>query len=308
MNRPSVVRLMGFFFALSACGHEGPAPSARNVALGGETIARVGDTVIGRRSVEAVASARKLPPTAALDALVDDALFAKWALSEKADRRPDVAWTLRSATARFVIDAVRRDAVARGPATDDEIRELSKDAWRDVDVPESFVVVHAIALRGKEKDAAHVEKIRLVAESLRRAVGSARSAEEFRRLASAVPHDGVKVRVEDLPAMLADGRVLSNEGTMDATFASAAAALRAPGAISDIVETKFGWHVIFLVEKVPAKVMPLEERRSFFHDSVVNYRAKRAIDGLVENARKRTVVEIAPDSDAAMAKPFARPE
>lgn len=58
-----------------------------------------------------------------------------------------------------------------------------------------------------------------------------------------------------------DGKLRVQRGTMVGEFEEAAFALTEPGSISPVVKTIYGWHVIRLLERVPAQVRPYEAVR-----------------------------------------------
>ena len=120
----------------------------------------------------------------------------------------------------------------------------------------------------------------------------------------AVPHDGVEARVERLPGFAHDGRIVEGGGAMDTTFAAAAHQLTESSPTSSVVETSFGWHVIRLGARLPAHVVPLEERRELFDEETRAVRAKRAFDGLMATLRARRTVEVQPEAETWMAEAF----
>ena len=285
-------------FALS-CSHQ-QAPPVQHVTIGANTVARVGTSGIASTLVLGVARAQHLDADAALDALVRDALLAEGARAKKLDLEPAKARDIVAVRAKLVSDRIAADAKKIGPCSDAEVGELSKIHAREVDAPEEARVIHAIAMRPKKADDSQIARAKAVADALEQAVVGATSDDDFEARAKAVPHDGVDVRVERLPAFAADGSTESG-GSMDTTFASAAFALASPGAISPVVETSFGWHVIRLDERIPAKRVGYEERREMFSEECVTRRARAAYSSLIAAKRAATRVEIARDAEEAMA-------
>jgi len=154
------------------------------------------------------------------------------------------------------------------------------------------------------KDPEKKKRMRAVADDLRAAVLGAKDVDDFIARAKSVDARGLEIRAEKLPVFVADGRVLEG-GELDKTFAAAAFALK-PGETSAIVETPFGLHVIRMLDRLPAKQVPLEERRAMFADEVTTMRAHEAYVALLADAKRRAPVVIDPAADALMMR--AHPE
>jgi peptidyl-prolyl cis-trans isomerase D len=126
--------------------------------------------------------------------------------------------------------------------------------------PEQIRASH-ILLKTEGADAAEVRK---KAEDL---LARARGGADFAALATEFSQDeGSQPRGGDLDYF--------SRGRMVPEFEQAAFALE-PGAISDIVQTQFGLHVIMLTDKRPANVRPLDEVREQIAEQLKWERAQR---------------------------------
>lgn len=301
--RLTVVLFWGVLAAVggsAACRHA-PTPVRRETrTLPEGVVARVGPTDIAQQTVERIASAQQLSAGKALDKAVPDALFAL----EASLRLPSEvrAANERAALARALLETLERAAEDRGPASETEIQGITAERWVDFDRPVSVRVSHAVALRPKSGDP---NRARAVAEAIQQAVRGIREQEAFLRAARAVPAGDVQVRAERLPYLTPDGRGISTErdrprspaGGFDLEFSQAANQLRAPGDQSPIVETRFGYHVILLEDRLPERRVPERDRRQALFPEVLSRRADSLRRELVSELKATTPVEVRRDAD-----------
>jgi hypothetical protein len=284
----------------SACGQPPAPPLVQNAALGGAIVARVGDDAVPVSLVASVSEAQGLSPRQAADGLIDDAVLAQGAGARERDGSREVGWSLRAARARLVVDRVRAEAAAQGPPADAEVEELTARHWETFDLPEQAVVVHAVVLHPKKRTAEKDAQVKATYDHLVRAVDGAPDAAAFEQRARAVPHEpNVKLVVERLPPFVSDGRIVASKARNDMAFATAAFTLRQPGAQAR-VESAFGWHVIQLIERLPAHVVSLEERRAAFKEEALDLRAQKAYTALLARLRGAAPISISPAADGLM--------
>jgi peptidyl-prolyl cis-trans isomerase C len=294
---------LAFPFAVSCGDSHGPGATqqAEQAALGGEVAARVGGAggggeVIPLSLVQRVAIDQRVTPQEALRRLVDDAIAANAARERGLDRATPTSWLLAAARARVTVEKHTADSRAAGPPTDDEIRTLSEKHWREVDRPPAVRVVHAVAQASGDAST----RARAVAEDILEAVRSARDEAEFQAKAKAVPHPAdINVVVQPLPAIIEDGRSIEASDVFDATFAKAAFSLSSPGE-TRVIETKFGWHVMRLVERIPEQRMDHDARRIAFGDAAYAERARATTDARLAALRAAHPIVISPSAEQLM--------
>lgn len=327
-----VALLLALSSAALSCDRATEAPTVRALPPG--VVARVGSIdPAGDKSaarfvdvtadrVARIAAAQRVSISEARDIAVHDALLAQGAIARGLDRAPGFDRDVARVLARAMLHRLLADA-RRAPPTDAELQAAASRRWLDVDRPEGSRVVHAVVRFDAAKDDdAKKAAARALAESIHAAVApiaeraasmplvegaplpSARQipAEDpdplsgaFRKAASAVPAGSLEVVVEPLPTVASDGRVLGpgNEA-LDPTFSRAAAAIPARGGLAPVTLTSFGFHVILLLERTPARVLTGDDRAARLFSDIVNERARAAEKKLLATLRPQG----APSPDA----------
>jgi peptidyl-prolyl cis-trans isomerase C len=111
-----------------------------------------------------------------------------------------------------------------------------------------------------------------------------RKGESFSALALEYSEDPSKARGGDLGYL--------DRNQMITAFANAAFALQ-PGQVSDIVETRFGYHLIKVVDRIPSSRMAYRNARGKIERTLRRNKEKAATARYLAELRKKAVIEVA---------------
>lgn len=292
------------WLALAACS-EASQPPATTSALPDGVVARVGAELIDARTVGRIVESQHVAPREALSAAIFDALLASEA---QAVAPPGAATSIaRAATARSLLEQLAREAGRSGPPSEAELAEIIRERWLELDRPDAARTSHVLVLNDQPEKAAAARQL---AEQIAVAVKATSTAEEFMRVALEVPHEGFELKAEALRPVTADGRTFErrgasfvSRGTFDADFARAANQLSAPGQLSPVIQSRFGFHIIRLEERIAGASIPRADQAAQLQAEVMSRRAGRARRELVEKLRKGAEVRIDRAHDELTAKP-----
>jgi hypothetical protein len=277
-----------------ACAKSTPQQTAAAV-LDDALVARVGAQAIVPQTVERIAAARGIAPRAALDLAVEDALLAERARSALPPYAPQ-SHLERLALTRSLMQTLVEESRSKGPPTEAELKDVIDAYWWELDRPELSRTIHAVVIVDDQTTPEQKERAPTLAEKIREVVQGATPA-DFQTRAEAVERAGLTVKVESLSPVARDGRMVDLDhpprrgdrtGMLDAQFAAAAAALGSVGQVSTVVHTQFGYHVIMLTERFPAKRAPQEQLDA----EAMDRRAKKASSDLLAELRKSSEIVI----------------
>jgi peptidyl-prolyl cis-trans isomerase C len=180
-------------------------------------------------------------------------LFARRALAQRAEsegllKDPAVAAALRIARDKVLSDAMLEKIDQIHAPSDAVLESMARDAYKAkperFQQPEQLKVRH-ILIAGKTQEAkAQAEK----------ALADIKAGADFAKLAKEISADKGSAEKGGELGAFAKGRMVPE-------FEAAAFELVKPGALSDVVETQFGYHVLQLQERIPAGTKQFAEVR-----------------------------------------------
>ena len=221
-------------------------------------------------------------PTAgeAVDALVNAELLAAEAIRRGWGKADEVEFERTKALAARLLRRLGEETTAEDVDLDEIKKSYSKQKKRFVHGP-LRKVIHAVVLTGKKGMAS--AEARSATQEIAVATAGVFDADGFEAEVKVLEkQNGWKVKVESLPPFE------RNDDRFVAAFVNAAYDIDGPGGISPAFETKFGWHVIMMLEDLPASDISFEEARGILAEEILpgvrQRRAAELIDRLVKEA------------------------
>ena len=221
-----------------------------------------------------------------LHKIVEEMVISEGARKEGLDRTP----AAKERTRLFVntlltTDVIKKEVLDKIEVTDADIRmyyELHSDEFRTPEMVRARHILIAVAENAPEKEKTEArEKAEDILQKLK-------SGGDFAKLAAEYSDDrGSRDRGGEI-GFFARGRT-------DPRFEKVAFSLK-PGEISDVVETKFGYHIIQTEEKKESSVRPLDEVRKVIKDKIYNDRRVSGINEYVENQLEKANVKFYPEA------------
>ena len=195
---------------------------------------------------------------------------------------------------------------AKKDISDDAVKEFYEEHIEDVTKPEGVTVAHILIQLDEEKEAADPEAADKEAKEKIDAIYDEllKDPAQFDKLAQEKSDCPSGKRDNGkLPSFDKDGMMLDGSGAMDQTFAAAAFGIEKAGQITKPVKTKFGYHIIKLIEKTPEEVTPLEKVKDKITEYLAAEKAQteltKMLDGEIEKSVK--IMDFAPAKEEAPA-------
>jgi peptidyl-prolyl cis-trans isomerase C len=177
-----------------------------------------------------------------------------------------------------ILEAEIGPRIAVRPADIETFYQQNLDRFKE---SETVHASHILVAIPEKADAAARQKLRTQAEDL---LAQVRAGADFAQLARSRSHDtSSAARGGDLGFFAM--------GQMDPAFAKAAFALK-PGETSPVVETPYGFHVIRVLERRPARTVPLAEVRSQVEQYLTSERRDELTVTFVEQLKAKGRVEM----------------
>lgn len=267
--------------------------------------ARVGSHEVLVPAVASVAAAQKVAPDAARGKLVQDTLFALGAQDRGLEDSSEVRLAKRALLARRLLERIRDEQAAK-PVTDEEVEQLTKLHWLDLDRPVARTSVHALVrldhVTDPDKKKAGLE----LASRMARELHGISDPKQFEQAAKSIPHDGFDVVVETLPPITEDGRMADltrrpPEGvatpTFDRGYVQGLFGIGGVGQVSAPVTSSYGSHVILLTGIQAEQRVAFEERRKLLTPEIRTSRARKEADALAASLRAGANVTVVRNTD-----------
>ncbi len=195
------------------------------------------------------------------------------ALKSGFDKRPDVQAAVEAAKDSALFDQYIKDVVAPNVVTNAEVRKYYDEHEAEFGLPESAKVRHIVITWNNKPKPDALEKVKTVATEIRSGAPSPRDAtpemkqillNRFAAAARRVSEDGSATSGGDL------GWV--TRGSLDRSFEDAAFALK-PMTMSGIVESQFGYHLIFVEDKKPPRTQSFDEAKADIREFLMTQHA-----------------------------------
>lgn len=179
-----------------------------------------------------------------------------------------------------VDEYLREQGVLEPEIPEERIREMYDADPQSFSTAETARVSHILIAVDRRAGAEEKQQARQKAEEIRKEI---LAGGDFAALAMA--HSDCKTASEggDLGYI--------KRGYMPAAFDEVAFSL-GEGTVSEVVETRFGYHVIKVVDRQPARPVPYEQMRSFLETYLQGEESKRKLAAHIAELRERSEIEI----------------
>jgi peptidyl-prolyl cis-trans isomerase C len=310
MNRLLVLLSLAAFAAPLVA--QQPAPPKNVALINGEALTadkfenlwnNLGFNV--RDSYEKSAGSLEKGKAAFLDNYVSKRLVIQEAIKSGFDKRPDVRTDMEAGSDSALFDRYARDVIAAPIVNESDIKKYYDEHKDEFAVPEKVKVRHIVvtaansgpAPKTKEQALARIKAV--AADLLTHNLELKNAAPDAAaRLQLIYFSDAARKYSEDASASSGGDLGWHAKGELDPQFEDAAWNMH-PGTMSGIVETQFGYHLIFVEDRKPAGTQPYEEVRSSVREFLLGQKATEimtAVKRLTNELRMTSKVTLFPEN------------
>jgi peptidyl-prolyl cis-trans isomerase C len=195
-------------------------------------------------------------------------------------RNTTVAQLKADAKIDMAINKMMEAEVTAVAATDADVQDFYAKNPDKFKQGESVRATHILIKADEKADEPTKKAARAKIDGLLKRV---KAGEDFGALAKEHSEDGSSAQGGDLGFF--------PRGQMVPPFDQAAFALK-PGEISDVVVSQFGFHIIKLIEKKDATVVPLEQVKPRVQEFLTNQKKQEKVDALIKDAKAKAKIEV----------------
>jgi peptidyl-prolyl cis-trans isomerase C len=220
-----------------------------------------------------------------VDELIIEELLYEAAKKRKLDKDPDMRQLIADARRKILISRVIEDETKKSaPVSEDDVREHYEQNKEKYMIPEMVRASHI--LTSTEEEAYQAK-------------GELERGADFAAVANEYSKDLTKDRGGDLGYF--------KKGQMIPEFESAAFNLNI-GQISDVIKTRFGYHIIKLIDRKPAAYRGFDEVADEIRVSIMRDRQRQSFDAFAAQLREQADIKINQGALEALETKIPEPE
>jgi peptidyl-prolyl cis-trans isomerase C len=214
-----------------------------------------------------------------VDEIIVEELLYEEAKSRKLHNDPDIKELISDAKRKILISRVIEDETRKSsPVSDDDVRDYYEQNKEKYMIPEMVRASHV--LTSTEEEAVNAK-------------GELDRGADFTAVAKQYSKDLTKDRGGDLGYF--------KKGQMIPEFENAAFSLNI-GETSDVIKTRFGYHVIRLTDRKPAAYRGFEEVEDDVRTSIMRDRQRQSFDEFTKTLKDKSRISIDQDILQSLAK------
>lgn len=232
-------------------------------------------------------------------------LVVQEAIKHGFDQKPDVKADMQASAESTLFDRFVRDVISAPIVTEAEIKKFYEENPKNFVIPEKVKVRHIIIVPtdngpNKKTKAEAQEKIQAVAAELhsQNIFPAGTDPEAVARLQLQHFEAAAKKYSEDAAAPNGGDLGWVSSGMLDPTFEDAAFKMK-KGVVSGIIETKFGYHLIFVEDRKPAGTQSYNEAKSQIREYLMTQHAAdvvEAVSKLTNELRSNSKIAVFPEN------------
>lgn len=205
-----------------------------------------------------------LPVDAALDVLIRNQLLAAEAKRRGVERLREIEDVRRTELARALLRTRIKQGVVPESLNEGDVRKIYE--WKKKEFVHGILrrVVHVVALVGEKKFSEQEAKQLMVGAAQQ--VKSLETEQAFIEWGNTLKAQHPEnVKVESLPPFAAD------EERLVRPFVEAVFSMSKSGKVSPAIKTKFGWHLIYFAQELPAENRSFSEVEDLLKSEILPY-------------------------------------